>query len=119
MNRAEVVEKAERGEGLTVGEVKVYQSSVKPVVHTYGKYGTLAKKYLEENNPAKYWAIDDLPGYLHGIDRAANRLFEVMYKKLSASEEYRKNGDFLHDLQVETAIRSRIDSEILNEIVYV
>ena len=45
MNKAEVIAKAERGEGLTVKEVKIYQESVKPVKHTYGKYGTLAKKY--------------------------------------------------------------------------
>ena len=57
MNTAEVLRKAEAGEGLTVEEVKVYQSLVKPVKHTYGKYGTLAKKYLEEHNPAKLWAM--------------------------------------------------------------
>lgn len=28
----------------------------------YGKYGTLAKKYLEEHEPARYWALGkDLP----------------------------------------------------------
>lgn len=120
MNRAKVIAKAERGEGLTVEEVMVYQSAVKPVRHTYGKYGTLAKKYLEEHNIAKYWALaEDLPEYLHGIDRAADRLFDAMYAKLSASERYRKNGDFLHDWRMETEIRNRIDAEILNEIVYV
>ena len=46
MNREEVVAKAERGEGLTVKEVKIYQASVKPSVETYCKYVTLAKKYL-------------------------------------------------------------------------
>ena len=118
MNKAEVIAKAERGEGLTVREVKIYQESVKPVKHTYGKYGTLAKKYLEEHNPAKYWTIKNLPEYLHGVDRAADRMYEAMYAKLSASEQYKKNGDFLHDLQVETEIRGRIETEILNEIVY-
>ena len=46
-------------------------------------------------------------------------MYDVMYEKLSKSEQYKKNGDFLHDLQVETEIRNRIDTEILNEIVYV
>ena len=50
MNKDEVLRKAENGEGLTVTEIKLYQSIVKPVKHVYGKYGTLAKNYLEENN---------------------------------------------------------------------
>ena len=119
MNTAEVLRKAEAGEGLTVEEVKVYQSLVQPVKHTYGKYGTLAKKYLEEHNPAKLWTIENIPEYLHGVDAAADRMYDAMYAKLSASEQFKKNGDFMHDLQVETEIRNRIDTEILNEIVYV
>ena len=119
MNSNEILKKAETGQGLTVEEIKVYQNLVKPTQHTYGKYGTLAKKYLEEENPGKYWSIEDLPAYLHGIDKAADRLFEAMYAKLSASERYRKTGDFLHDLHVEEKKRRVIDEEILHEIVYV
>ena len=119
MNAQEVLRKAEAGEGLTVAEVKLYQKLVKPEKHVYGKYGTLAKKYMEEHNPAKYWTIDDLPEYLHGIDKAAGEMYDVMYEKLSQSDNYKKNGDFLHDLRIETEIRNRIDTEILNEIVYV
>ena len=48
MNKAKVVQKAEAGEGLTVAEIKVYQKAVKPEKHVYGKYGTLAKQYLED-----------------------------------------------------------------------
>ena len=51
MNSNEILRKAEAGQGLTVEEIKVYQSLVKPTKHTYGKYGTLAKKYLEVENP--------------------------------------------------------------------
>ena len=119
MNKQEVLRKVEANEGLTVAEVKAYQEMRKPVQHVYGKYGTLAKKYLEEHNVAKYWAIEDIPEYLHGIDKAADRMFEAMYAKLSASDKFKKNGDYLHDLRVETEIRSIIDSEILKEIVYV
>ena len=48
MNAQEIIAKADRGEGLTEEEIKVYREAVKPVKHTYGKYGTLAKKYLEK-----------------------------------------------------------------------
>ena len=49
-----LIAKADAGEGLTVEEIKRYQQLVKPQHHVYGKYGTLALKYLEErqlNNP--------------------------------------------------------------------
>ena len=49
MNKAKVMRKAEAGEGLTVAEIKVYQKTVKPEKQVYGKYGTLAKLYLEDN----------------------------------------------------------------------
>ena len=48
MNKVKVVQKAEAGEGLTVAEIKVYQKTVKPEKQVYGKYGTLAKQYLED-----------------------------------------------------------------------
>ena len=120
MNNAEILRKAESGEGLTVDEVKVYQQLVKPQKHVYGKYGTLAKKYLEEHNVGKYWALaGDLPEYLHGIDRQAERMYEAMHAKLSKLEQYKKTGDYLKDVQIETEIKNRIEEEILNEIVYV
>ena len=37
MNKAKVMRKAEAGEGLTVAEIKVYQKTVKPEKHVYGK----------------------------------------------------------------------------------
>ena len=48
MNKAKVMRKVEAGEGLTVAEIKVYKKAVKPKKHVYGKYGTLAKQYLED-----------------------------------------------------------------------
>ena len=47
MNKDEILMKAQNGEGLTVEEIKVYQSIVKPIKHVYGKYGTLAKIYCK------------------------------------------------------------------------
>lgn len=117
MNNAEILRKAERGEGLTAEEVMQYQKLVKPQTHVYGKYGTLKRKYLEDKGID--WTIANLPEYLHEVDRQADRMYEVMYEKLSKSEKYKKTGDFIKDLQIETEIRNLIEEEILNEIVYV
>lgn len=122
MNKAEIMRKANGNEGMTVAEIKGYQKIVKPQTHTYGKYGTLAKIYLEEHNVAKQWALvaeGALPEYLHGVDRQAERMYDSMYAKLSASETYKKTGDFLADLRKETEMQNIIESEILKEIVYV
>ncbi len=106
--------------GLTVEEIIEYQKTIKPVKHVYGKYGTLAKQYLEEHATAKYWSlVGDLPEYLHGIDRQAAELYETMYKALSQNEQYKKTGDFIKDLQRETEIQHIIEEEILHELVYV
>lgn len=59
MDKQELLRKVEANEGLTVAEVKAYQEMTKPIQHVYGKYGTLAKKFLEEHNVAKYWAIEN------------------------------------------------------------
>ena len=119
MNKDEVLRKVEAGEGLTVEEVKLYQSIVKSVKHVYGKYGTLAKKYLEEHNPAKYWALENVPEYLYGIDKAADEMWNVMYEKLSRDPRYKRTGNYLEDVRRENAIKQLIEEEILNEIVYV
>ena len=119
MNAKEIIAKADRGEGLTVEEIKVYQQAVKPVKHVYGKYGTLALKYLEEHNVGKYWAIENLPEYLHGVDKAANDLYDVMYEKLSKNERIKRTGNYLEDVRRRDEIHRLIEEEILNEIVYV
>lgn len=115
--KEQVVLKAERGEGLTVEEIKIYQSAVKPVKHTYGKYGALKKKYLEETGID--WTIADLPSYLHKVDEQADELYEVMRERLSKDERYRRTGDFMEDLRRQTEMQRLIEEEILNEIVYV
>ena len=108
----------DRGEGLTEQEIKVYRAAVKPQKHLYGKYGSLAKKYLEEHNVGKFWAIENLPEYLHNIDRQADELYESMYAKLSKDERYKRTGNFLEDYRRQTEIRQIIESEILSELVY-
>ena len=106
--------------GLTVEEVIAYQKNVKQTKQVYGKYGTLALKYMQEHNVGKMWALaGDLPEYLHGIDKQADRLYMNIYNKLSNLEKYRKTGDFIKDLQIETEKQRLIEEEILNELVYI
>ena len=117
MNVEAVIKKAESDEGLTVKEIKVYQKAVKPVKHVYVKYGTLAKRYLEDKGID--WTIANLPEYLHGVDRAADELYETMYEKFSKEERFKKSADFMENLKRETEMQRLIEEEILNEIVYV
>ena len=117
MNVEEVIKKAESDEGLTVKEIKVYQKAVKPVKHVYGKYGTLAKRYLEDKGLD--WTIANIPEYLHGVDKAADELYETMYEKFSKEERFKKSADFMENLKRETEMQKLIEEEILNEIVYV
>ena len=114
-----LIAKADAGEGLTVEEIKRYQQLVKPQHHIYGKYGTLALKYMEEHDVGKYWAIENLPEYLHGIDRQADELYETMYAKLSQDERYKRTGSFMEDYRRQTEIQRLIEEEILSELVYV
>ena len=46
MNIEEIIRKADANEGLTVEEVKIHKQAVKPKKHVYGKYGTLADRFL-------------------------------------------------------------------------
>lgn len=119
MNAQVIITKADRGEGLTEEEIKVYREAVKSIKHTYGKYGTLAKKYLEEENVGKLWAIENLPEYLHSIDRQADELYEVMYARLSKDERYRRTGNFMEDYRRQAEMQRLIEEEVLSELVYV
>lgn len=117
MKVEEVIQKANSGEGLTVEEIKIYDANVKPHKHVYGKYGTFAKKYLEDKGVD--WTIADLPGYLHGIDKAAETLYDDMWNKLFGCDQYRRTGKYLEDVRRINTIEQVIEEEILNEIVYV
>ena len=120
MNVEEIIKKAERNEGLTVEEIKIYQQAVKPRKHVYGKYGTLAKQYIEKHNFGKLLSLaGQLPEYLHGVDKAAEDLYDTMWDKLSKSEQYRRTGNYLEDVKRINAMKQVIEEEILSEIVYV
>ena len=106
--------------GLTVEEIIEYQKTVKHKKQVYGKYGTLALKYLQEHNVGKYWVLaGDLPEYLHNVDKQADRLYTVMYNKFSVLERFKKTGNFIKDLQIETEKQRLIEEEILISLVYV
>ena len=117
MNKTEILRKAQSDEGMTVAEIKAYHTMVEQKPQVYGKYGTLKLQYLKDKGID--WTIANLPEYLHGIDEQADRMYETMYAKLSASPQFKKTGDFMKDLQIETEIQHRIDEEILNELIYV
>ena len=120
MNVEEIIKKAEANEGLTVEEIKIYQQAVKPKKHVYGKYGTLAKQYIEEHNFGKLLSLaGQLPEYLYGVDKAAEDLYDTMWDKLSKSEQYRRTGNYLEDVKRINAMKQVIEEEILSEIVYI
>ena len=102
---------------LTLEEVMEYQRTHPPVKHVYGRWGNLKKQYLIDTGGD--WLIADLPTYLHSIDKASEQIWEVMREKLLKRPEYKKTGEFIHDVKIETEIKSRIDEEILNELIYV
>ena len=66
----------------------------------------------------KYWAIENLPEYLHSIDKQADELYESMYARLSKDKRYKRTGDFIEDLRKRTEVNRLIEQEILSELVY-
>lgn len=120
MDKNEFLEKPEMDEGITVEEIVEYQKNVKYKEHVYGKYGTLAKLYIERQCVGKMWSLaDNLPAYLHNIDEQAEKLYSVMYNKLSKDEKYKRTGNYLEDVRRIKEMQDLIEEEILNEIVYV
>ena len=119
MNKTKLLERVAKNEELTVKEVREYQKYVKPENQVYGKYGSLARIHIEENKPEMLIVLaGQLPEYLHGIDKQAADLYDTMYAKLSKAERFKKTGNFIKDLQIETEIKGIIETEILNELVY-
>ena len=119
MNAQKVIEKANSGDGLTVEEIKIYQVNIKPQKQVYGKYATLAKKYLEEHNFGKLLQIENISEYLHGIDRQADEIYLTMFAKLSNDERFKRTNDFKENYRRRTEMHKLIDEEILTELVYV
>ncbi len=116
LNDKRLLEKVNEGKDLTVDEIKRYQQLVKPQKHVYGKYGTLKRKYLEDKGLD--WTIADLPAYLHGVDKQAEEMYNVLYEKLSLSPLYKRTGEFMEDYRRLTALQHAIEQEILSELIY-
>ncbi len=116
LNDKRLLEKVNEGEGLTVDEIKRYHQLVKPQKHVYGKYGTLKRKYLEDKGLD--WTIENLPEYLHGVDKQAKDMYNVLYAKLSLSPLYKRTGEFMEDYHRLTALQHAIEEEILSELIY-
>ena len=112
----QLLAKVEADEGLTLEEVKRYQQLVKPVKQVYGKYGTLKRKFLEDMGLD--WTIANLPEYLHGVDKQAEDIYNVLYAKLSKSEQFKRTGNFMVDYRRLTALQHAIEDEILHELIY-
>lgn len=116
MTDRQLLAKVEANEGLTVDEIKRYQKLVKPQKHVYGKWGTLKRKYLEDKGID--WTIENLPEYLHGVDRQAEDMYNVLNAKLSQNPLYKRTGEFMEDYRRLTALQHTIEEEILNELIY-
>ena len=112
----QLLAKVKSNEDLTVDEVKRYYQIVKPQKHVYGKYGTLKRKYLEDIGLD--WTIVNLPEYLHGVDKQAEDMYNILYAKLSQNPLYKRTGNFMEDYRRLTALQHAIEEEILNELIY-
>jgi len=116
MNKAEILRKAQSDEGMTVAEIKAYQMMVEQKPQVYGKWGTLKLQYLKEKGID--WTIANLPEYLHGADRQAEDMYNVLYAKLSQNPLYKRTGEFMEDYRRLTAMQHAIEEEILHELIY-
>ncbi len=116
MTDRQLLAKVEANEGLTVDEIKRYQKLVKPQKHVYGKWGTFKRKYLEDKGID--WTIANLPEYLHGVDRQAGDMYNVLNAKLSQNPLYKRTGEFMEDYRRLAALQHAIEEEILHELIY-
>ena len=112
----QLLAKVEADEGLTVEEIKRYQRLVKSQRQVYGKYGTLKLKYLQDMGIE--CTIANLPEYLHGVDKQAEDMYNVLYAKLSQNTLYKRTGEFLEDYRRLTSLQRAIEEEILHELIY-
>lgn len=120
MTDKQLIEKVESGVAITREEFNEYKKLVKPKVQVYGKYGTIALRYMEEHQFGKFLSLaGELPDYLHNLDKQADDLYDVLYNKLSNSEEYKRTGDYLYDVRRIGAMQKVIEEEILNTLVYI
>lgn len=66
----------------------------------------------------EHFGLQDIPAFLHGIDSAAERLYDVMYEKLSKTDWFKRTGSYLEDVRRIGEMQRLIDEEIRNELIY-
>ena len=67
-----------------------------PFTHWFYSFGELCRyKYLEDKGLD--WTIENLPEHLHGVDKQAEDMYNVLYAKLSHSPLYKRTGEFMED----------------------
>ena len=113
----EILRKAKTEWEMPVEEVLRYEQIAK--LEHNGKYGTLALAYLQNHRIDKLVEINDLPEYLHEVDRQADELYDTLYRQMSEWDEYKRTGDYLTDVQRIKTMQSIIEETILDQIVYV
>ncbi len=119
MSKEKFINKEESNEDLTAESIVEHKKIVKPQVNIYGKYGTLANKYLEEYNQVKLNVLgSSLPQYLHEIDCQAEKMYIEYYRRLSCRKKYKKTGDAELDALKEQEIQSMIECAIIRELIY-
>lgn len=104
---------------MTVKEIKKYQKNNLIKTQTYGKYGTLKKKYLEEHRPDIFWTLGkDLSHYLKEIDRQAEKMYQELYEEFSKNQGKQTTTTYLEKLKIEQEIKDKIEEIILSELIY-
>ena len=120
MKREEILRKVKENKELTIDEIKFCQSITNSdIKQVYGKYGTLAKHYIEEYNKGKMLSlVGKFPEYLHNIDKQASELYDILYAQLSVKNEIKRTGNFSEDMKRISKMQSVIDEVIMNQLVY-
>jgi hypothetical protein len=91
---------------------------------TYGKYGRMRKRYLEEHHPSLYGEMllkGTLVAYLNEIDQSCTEQVEQTVERMAKVEgvtEKLKSADWLGWLGRMNNIRSRAEEIICKELIY-
>ena len=85
------------------------------------KYGSLAKKYLQDSNPVKYQSLTldgELMAYLHSIDKAAIERHMTIKAQLEKTTPKPPQGDTLAVIQYHRKIQDTAEEIVLAELIY-
>lgn len=101
----------------------VDSASVNP--NELGKYGKLRLKYLLEHKKTEYtcfWVEDKLRSHLLGIDKTANKRYNLLMKQFikqeNITEELKANNQMEWVCRMNN-IKNRVEEIIFSELIYV